>query len=150
MFQGFVDVGSQLGLGAPLTSQVGLETKLGDVLAIDDESIQTARKGGLTTAFLSSTQLPSPVVAFKLSDKPRVVKDPVAIRFALSGTVSSAESSIKRTLSRPSNTSKAGRSTTPNFAEYERKKKEYEEAKKKYDEALKAAEAKKAEEAKKG
>ncbi len=71
---GFIDVGSQLGLGAPLASQVGLETKLGDWLAMDDESIQTARKGGLTTAFLSSTQLPSPVVAFKLGDKPRVLR----------------------------------------------------------------------------
>lgn len=146
---GFVDVGSQLGIGAPLTSQVGLETKLGDVLAIDDESIQTARKGGLTTAFLSSTQLPSPVVAFKLSDKPRVVKDPVAIRFALSGTVSSAESSIKRTLSTAKQYVESWTKYDGEFAEYERKKKEYEEAKKKYDEALKAAEAKKAEESKK-
>jgi imidazolonepropionase-like amidohydrolase len=146
---GFIDVGSQLGLGAPLTSPVGLETKLGDVLAIDDEAVQAARKGGLTTAFLSSTQLPSPVVAFKLSDKPRVVKDPVALRFALSGTVSSAESSIKRTLSTAKQYVESWTKYDGEFVEYERKKKEYEEAKKKYDEAVKAAEAKKAEESKK-
>ena len=146
---GFIDVGSQLGLGAPLTAQVGLETKLGDLLAIDDEAIQIARKGGLTTAFLSSTQLPSPVVAFKLGDKPRVLKDPVAIRFALSGTASSAESSIKRTLATAKQYADSWTKYDAEFAEYERKKKEYDEAKKKYDEAVKAVETKKAEDAKK-
>lgn len=146
---GFIDVGSQLGLGAPLASQVSLETKLGDWLAMDDESIQTARKGGLTTAFLSSTQLPSPVVAFKLGDKPRVLKDPVALRFSLSGTVSTAESSIKRTLATAKQYADSWTKYEAEYAEYERKKKEYDEAKKKYDEAIKAAEAKKAEDAKK-
>ncbi|MCU0710726.1 MAG: amidohydrolase family protein [Pirellula sp.] len=146
---GFIDVGSQLGLGSPLTAQVGLETKLGDLLAMDDESIQAARKGGLTTAFLSSTQLPSPVVAFKLGDKPRVLKDPVALRFALSGTVSAAESSIKRTLATAKQYTDSWTKYESEYADYERKKKEYDDAKKKYDEALKAAEAKKAEEAKK-
>jgi imidazolonepropionase-like amidohydrolase len=146
---GMIDVGSQLGLGAPLTSQIGLETKLGNVLATDDEAIQTARKGGLTTAFLSSSQLPSPVVAFKLTDKPRVLKDPVAIRFALSGTVSGAEASIKRTLTAAKQYVDSWRKYEAEYAEYETKKKEYEEAKKKYDEAVKAAEAKKEEETKK-
>ncbi|XZE20635.1 amidohydrolase family protein [Pirellulaceae bacterium SH449] len=146
---GMIDVGSQLGLGAPLTAQIGLETKLGNVLATDDEAIQTARKGGLTTAFLSSSQLPSPVVAFKLTDKPRVLKDPVAIRFALSGTVSGAESSIKRTLAAAKQYVDSWKKYEAEFAEYETKKKEYEEAKKKYEEAVKAAEAKKEEETKK-
>lgn len=146
---GMIDVGSQLGLGAPLTAQIGLETKLGNVLATDDEAIQTARKGGLTTAFLSSSQLPSPVVAFKLTDTPRVLKDPVAIRFALTGTVSGAEASIKRTLAAAKQYVDSWKKYEAEYAEYETKKKEYEEAKKKYEEAVKAAEAKKEEEAKK-
>lgn len=146
---GFIDSGSQLGIGAPLTSPVGLDTKLGTLLARDDEAIRAARKGGLTTALLSSSQLPSPVVAFKLGDQPRVIKDPVAIRMEVRGTVGTAEANLKRMLGSAKQYADTWTKYEADYKEYEAKKKAYDEAKKKYDEAVKAAEAKKAEEEKK-
>jgi imidazolonepropionase-like amidohydrolase len=146
---GYIDVGSQLGIGAPLANPVTLDTKLGNILARDDEAIQAARKGGLTTALFSSSQLPSPVVAFKLGDRPRVLKDPVAIRMEVRGTVGTAETSLKRMLGAAKTYHDAWTKYETELKEYEAKKKVYDEAKKKYDDAVKAAEAKKAEEEKK-
>ena len=71
---GFVDLSTSLGIGGALSDQIALNTKLGEWLARDDRQIALARQGGVTTAFLSSTRLPSPVVAFKLGDNAQRVE----------------------------------------------------------------------------
>lgn len=141
---GFVDCATSLGIGGPLTSQVSLGTELGEFLARDDDQIALARQGGVTTALLSSTRLPSPVLAFKLSDSPRALKDPVALRYEIRGNLTSSEASIRRLL-------KAGKAYADSwdkydaeYAEYQKKLKVYEAEKKKYDAAVKAQAAKKA------
>ena len=80
---GFLDIGTGLGFGGTV-SRVTLATKLGDRLALDDPTIQFARQGGITTAVFASTASPSPMLAFKLGDTPRLLKEPVAIRFSMS------------------------------------------------------------------
>lgn len=95
---GMIDLGTVVGWGAPVSERLPLQTKMGDYLAMDDEAIAAARRGGITTGLLSSSSLPSPVVAFKLSDRPRVIRDPVALRFEVRGNLTQVESSLRRTL----------------------------------------------------
>ncbi len=95
---GLIDLGTVVGWGAPVSERLPLQTKMGDYLAMDDEAIAAARRGGITTGLLSSSSLPSPVVAFKLGDRPRVIQDPVALRFEVRGNLTQVESSLRRTL----------------------------------------------------
>src|SRR5262249_12495228 len=78
---GFIDMGTHLGVGAPLSAPIAIGTKLADRLAHNDAGMKSARQGGLTTVLLTGTA-PSSVLAFKLTDKPRGVKEPVALHFA--------------------------------------------------------------------
>ncbi|XZE35086.1 amidohydrolase family protein [Pirellulaceae bacterium SH501] len=146
---GFVDAGSELGLGLPLADSIPLETKLAPLLAYDDPAIQLARQGGMTTALLSSSRLPSPVIAFKLLDRPRALKDPVAIRFEVSGNLSMAESNTRRSLLTAKQYADAWNRYDESMKEYQTKLQAYEVEKKKYDEAVKKSESKEPEKSEK-
>ena len=98
---GFVDFGAGLGLGGPLSSQVALNTHLGERLVSGDPSAGIARQGGVTTVLLASSAAGTgPVIAFKLGDKPNVIQDPVAIRFSVTGNLTTQGASCAR-LCRP-------------------------------------------------
>ncbi len=141
---GLIDFATQLGLGDPLTDQISLDTQLGEFLSRHDRQIERARQGGITSALLSSSRLPSPVLAFKLTDQPRPLMDPVAIRFEISGNLTATEDSLRKTLRTGQAYAAAWKKYEADYAEYERQLKAYEVEKKKYDEAVKAAEAKRA------
>jgi imidazolonepropionase-like amidohydrolase len=141
---GLIDSATNVGLGGNLSESLPLNAKLGDLLARDDDQVKLARQGGITTGLISSSRLPSPVLAFKLTDSPRVIQDPVALRFHVGGNLTSAEESMRRIL-------KSGKAYADSWIKYEAdnaayqtKLKEYEAAKSQYD-AAKAAEAKAAE-----
>jgi imidazolonepropionase-like amidohydrolase len=124
---GFVDFGTGLGLGGPLTTQVALNTQLGERLVSGDPATGIARQGGVTTVLLASSGAGAgPVVAFKLGDKPHVIQDPVAIRFSVGGNLTPAGANLRSTL----NAAKAYADTFTRYeaaqAEYLRKKKEFE------------------------
>ncbi len=140
---GMLDCQTVLGIGGTLSERIGLDTKLGELLARDDDQIARARQGGVTTGLFSSTQLPSPVLAFKLTDQPRPVMDPVALRFKIEGNLTAAEESLRSTLRGGKAYSDAWDKYDKEYAEYQLKLKEYEAAKAKYDAAMKAAAAKK-------
>ncbi|HZY87882.1 MAG TPA: amidohydrolase family protein, partial [Gemmataceae bacterium] len=128
---GLLDLSTGLGLGGPLTTAVGLQTRLGERLISGDPSVAVARQGGVTTVLLSSTGAgASPVVAFKLGDRPRVVQDPVAVRFGIVGNLTSQEASLRSTLQQ-------AKTYADGWAQYEAKLAEYQKKKKEYD-ALKA------------
>jgi imidazolonepropionase-like amidohydrolase len=96
---GFVDLSTGLGLGSPATTPVSLQTALGDRLLSDDPAVAIARQGGVTTVLLATNSpAASPVVAFKLGDRPHVVQDPVAIRFGITGNLTAQAASIRATL----------------------------------------------------
>src|SRR5262245_49608103 len=76
---GFIDMGANLGLGGAPTAPIGFGTKLGDRLLSSDPAIKTVRQGGTTTVLLSGPA-PSSVLAFKLGNRLRVVKEPVALK----------------------------------------------------------------------
>ncbi len=139
---GWIDCGTALGIGGTLADQLSLETKLGPLLARDDDQMAVARQGGVTSALLSSSRLPSPVLAFKLTDQPRPLMDPVAVRFEVSGNLTATEASTRQLLARGKAYSDVWNKYDVDFAEYQKKLKEYEAEKLKYDEAVKAAAAK--------
>ena len=120
---GFVDMGTGLGLGGPLTGNTTLSTKLGEQLYADDPAIQYARQNGITTALLSSNSgASSPVVAFKLGSDARVIGDPVAIKFRMSGSTSAAVAGAERQLA-------AGKKYVDSWKKYEKDLAAYEKAK---------------------
>lgn len=145
---GFVDLGTVVGWGAPVSERLPLQTKMGDFLAMDDEAIAAARRGGITTGLLSSSSLPSPVVAFKLGDRPRVIRDPVALRFEVSGNLTQVESTLRRTLQGGKDYHEAWVKHAAALAEYQTQLKAYEAALAKYEAEKKAKEAAAAGEAK--
>ena len=117
---GYVDLGSGLGLGGPLSGTVSLSTKLGEQLYSDDPAVDYARRHGITTALLRSTSgSATPVVAFKLGRELEVVGDPVAIRFAMGNDTASAIASNERLL-------KAGKAYHDSWIKYEKDLAEYE------------------------
>ncbi len=127
---GLIDLSTGLGLGGPLTTAVPLQTRLGDRLVSRDPSVAVARQGGVTTVLLSSTGAGvSPVVAFKLGDRPRVVQDPVAVRFAVAGNLTSQEASLRSTLQQAKAYADGWAQYEAKLAEYQTKKKEYDSAK---------------------
>ncbi len=135
---GFIDLGCGLGVGAPLTGNIGLNTKLGEQLYPDDPSIKLARENGVTTVLLGSmsTTQPTPLVAYKLGDDPRVIKDPAAIRFVIGANAVTSVASIKTQLTR-------GKQYADSWIKYKQDLKEYElkkaELEKQAAEAAKAA-----------
>ncbi len=131
---GFLDLGNGLGLGGPLNSNIGLNTKLGVRLVSSEPGAAVARQGGVTTVLLSAPA-PSPVLAFKLGDKLRPVKDPVALRFAIRGNLTQAGASFRDTL-------KAAKTYCDSWTKYETELPEYEREKKEYDVKLKEYEKK--------
>jgi imidazolonepropionase-like amidohydrolase len=134
---GLLDLSTGLGLGGPLASAVGLQTRLGDRLVSHDPSVAVARQGGVTTVLLSSTGAgASPVVAFKLGDRPRVVQDPVAVRFGIVGNLTSQGASLRSTLQQ-------GKTYADGWAQYEAKLADYQQKKKEYDAAKAKAAGKK-------
>lgn len=139
---GWIDCGTALGIGGTLADQLSLETKLGPLLARDDDQMAVARQGGVTSALLSSSRFPSPVLAFKLTDQPRPLMDPVAVRFEVSGNLTATEASTRQLLARGKAYADVWNKYDADFAEYQKKLKEYEAEKLKYDEAVKAAAAK--------
>ena len=146
---GYIDLSTQLGWGGTV-SGASAATKLGDRLTSDDSRLQYAREGGVTTAILTTSGSVAPVMAFKLGRKPRVLKDPIGLKFAVSSNLTTGLPSLKRTLTTARSYHAAWVKYEADMVTYRAKLKEYEAAKAKYDAAKKAAEAKKkAEEAKK-
>ena len=141
---GLLDCATNVGLGGNLAETLPLNAKLGDLLARDNDQVRLARQGGITTGLISSSRLPSPVLAFKLTDSPRVIQDPVAIRFSVGGNLTTTEDSMRRMLRAGKMYTEAWTKYDADFAAYEVKLKEYEVAKKQFD-AAKALEAKQAE-----
>ncbi len=118
---GFVDMGTGLGLGGPLSGSTTLASKLGEQLYADDPAIEYARKNGITTALLSgSGSNATPVVAFKLGEDARVIGDPVAIKFRMSGSTSAAIASAEKQLA-------AGKKYVESWKKYEKDLAEYKE-----------------------
>ena len=144
---GFVDAGTKLGAGRTITNRISLGDQLGKYLVPDDDSVRRGRIGGVAIGLLSSDSLPSPVVAFKLSDQPRVLKDPVALRSRLSGNPTTAESSLVKTLTGAKAYADSWVAYDKKMAEYKVALAKYEAEKKKYD--AEVAKKKKEEEAKK-
>ncbi len=126
---GFVDFGTGLGLGGPLTAPVALGSKLGERLVSGDAACGIARQGGVTTVLLASgSGGTGPVIAFKLGDKPHVIKDPVAIRFSVTGNLTSAGANLRATL-------QAGKAYADTFARYEIAQADYLKKKQEFDAA---------------
>ena len=144
LIPGLIDCATNVGLGGNLAESLPLNTKLGDLLARDNDPMRLARQGGITTGLISSSRLPSPVLAFKLADAPRLIQDPVALRFNVGGNLTSAEESMRRMLRTGKSYADGWIKYDAELAAYELKLKEYEAAKKQFD-ATKAAEAKQAE-----
>ncbi len=110
---GLVDLSSGLGLGSPATTPVSLQTGLGERLLSEDPAVAIARQGGVTTVLLATTSsAASPVVAFKLGNRPHVVQDPVAIRFGITGNLTAQAASLRATL-------QPARTYAENWARYE-------------------------------
>ncbi len=144
---GFVDLGTGLGFGGSV-SRVTLGTTLGDRLASDDRTIAFARQGGVTTAVFAGSESPSPLLAFKLGDTPRLLKEPVAIRFSMPSNLTSGVPGLERTLKGAKAYADAWSKYDADLAEYQIKLKEYEAASAKYEAEKKAAADKKAAEEK--
>jgi imidazolonepropionase-like amidohydrolase len=127
---GFLDLATGLGVGGALTTPVALTTNLGERLVAGDPAVAVARQGGVTTVLLASTNpAPGPVVAFKLGDRPRVVQDPVAIHFSVTGNLTAQGTSLRTTLQGARAYAESWTKYEAALGEYERKKQEYEAAK---------------------
>jgi imidazolonepropionase-like amidohydrolase len=137
---GFLDLATGLGLGGPLTTAVSLQTNLGDRLVSDDPAVAVARQGGVTTVLLaSSNPAASPVIAFKLGDRPRVVHEPVAIRFGITGNLTAQASSLRSTLRSAQSYAESWTRYEAARADYEKKKRDYDAAKAKTATAAKSS-----------
>ena len=146
---GYIDLSTGLGLGGS-PGTLSLSTKVGERLMADDPSVEFARKGGVTTAVLATSGSPSSMLAFKLGPTPRVLKEPVGIKFTVSTNITTGVPALKSTLTRAKAYVDGWKKYEKDLADYKVKLKEYEAAKTKYDAAKKVADAKKkAEEAKK-
>ncbi len=139
---GYIDLSTGLGLGGS-PGTLSLSTKVGERLVADDPSVEFARKGGVTTAVLATSGSPSSMLAFKLGPTPRVLKEPVGIRFTVSTNLTTGLPALKSTLTRAKAYVDGWKKYDKDLAEYKVKLKEYEAAKVKYDAAKKTADAKK-------
>ena len=83
----------------------------------------------MTTVLLASNSgATSPVVAFKLGDKPHVIQDPVAIRFTVTGNLTSQGAALRATL-------QAGKAYADSFTAYDAAQAEYLKKKTEFDAA---------------
>ena len=99
------------------------------VTLADDPAVAVARQGGVTTVLLATTSpAASPVVAFKLGDRPRVVGEPVAIRFGVTGNLTTQAASLRVAL-------QAGKAYADGWARYEVAQADYEKKKHEYEAA---------------
>lgn len=129
---GFLDLGTGLGFGGPVTQPVPVGTKLGERLVSADPVIALARQGGVTTAlFASPGNNVGPVIAFKLGETPRLLKEPVALKAGLAGNLTQAGESLRGAL-------RAGKAYADGWSKYDadqadylKKKAEWDELKKK-------------------
>ncbi len=142
---GYIDLATGLGLGGS-PGNLSLSTKVGDRLVAADPAVDFARRGGVTTAVLATSGSPSSLLAFKLGPTPRVLKEPVGIRFTMSTNLTTGVPAMKSTLTRAKAYVDAWKKYDRDLADYKVKLKEYEAAKAKYDAAKKAEAAKKAQE----
>jgi len=134
---GFLDLGNGLGLGGPASGSIPLSTKLGARLVPHEPAAATVRQAGVTTVLLGGAA-PSPVLAFKLGDTLRPVKDPVAIKLAVRGNLTSAGGQLRDTLRTAKAYADSWTKYDAELIEYEKKKKEYDAATAKADEKAKA------------
>ena len=131
---GFVDLGTGLGFGGAV-SRISLSTKLGDRLASDDPAIAYARQGGVTTAVFAASDSPSPLLVFKLGDKPRLLKEPAGIRFSMPANLTSGVPALSKTLA-------AGKAYADAWTKYEAEMVAYKKAMTEYEAELARFEAK--------
>jgi imidazolonepropionase-like amidohydrolase len=124
---GFVDMGVRFGVGGPLTAPIAVGSKLGNRLLPSDPAIRSVRTSGTTTVLLSGPA-PSSVLAFKLTDSPRVIAEPVALRFAVRGNLTSAGASLRETLRSAKAYDAAWRKYESDQPAYEAKKREFDAA----------------------
>jgi imidazolonepropionase-like amidohydrolase len=112
---GYVDLGTELGIGGTVTGSIALSTKLGKQLYADDPAIKFARRNGVTTVLLGSMSSSNgtPLVAFKLGDDVRVIADPVAIRFRVGDNVATSIESLNKAL-------QSGKAYHDSFIKYEK------------------------------
>jgi imidazolonepropionase-like amidohydrolase len=122
---GFIDLGASLGLDGP-ASGVSMNTKFAGKLHGSDRSIAEARRGGVTTTLLWPGGSEFPVVAFKLNEQARIVKEPVAIAFNGDGPLSATGDRLRNSL-------KAGKAYHESFIKYDADMVDYEKAKKDWD-----------------
>ncbi len=154
---GFIDFATDLGFGGSLSSggstrtSVQLGTSLGDRLISNDPAVSVAREGGITTVLTGPRDnSPAPVIAFKLGDQPNLLGDLVAIRFRLSGNLTSTTPALRTLLTRGKQYADSWTKYEADLKAYEVKKREYDQAKARLEAEKRAAEARrKAEEAKK-
>lgn len=134
---GFIDLSASpgLGLGGGPNENPGAANP--DRLVGDDANVAVARQGGVSTVLVNG---PNAILALKLGNPPRILKNPVAMRFALAGDVSSAVPGLKRTLAAGKEYADSWTKYEADLVQYEKLKKEYDAAKAKYD----AEQAKKA------
>jgi imidazolonepropionase-like amidohydrolase len=137
---GFLDMATGIGVGGPINSSVPLNTRLSDRLLASDPAVRNVRQGGITTVLLSGPA-PASVLAFKLGDRLRPVKEPAALRFALRGNLTSAGSSLRETL-------RTGKAYADSWTKYDADLAAYESTRREFDAAQKAAPAKKEDEPK--
>jgi imidazolonepropionase-like amidohydrolase len=124
---GFLDLGNGIGVGGAISTPIAINTRLGDRLVASDSAAKTARQGGVTTALLSGPA-PSPVLAFKFADRLRPVKDPVALRLALRGNLTTSGASLRDSLRAAKSYTDAWAKYETDFADYQRKKQEFDAA----------------------
>ncbi len=118
---GFIDLGANVGTaGASLGNNLNLESNIAERVDSADPAIAVARESGVTTVLLGGGgNNPSPLVAFKLGDDARVVGNPVAVRFPLTGNLSSRVPAAERALAQ-------GKAYHERWLRYEKALAEYE------------------------
>ena len=121
---GLIDMGCGIGTGSAISGNLALNTDLSQQLYPDDPAIKLARDQGVTLALVGSmnSNQPTPLIAIKLGEIPRVVKQPAAIRFSIGSNAVSSGASLKTVLTR-------GKQYADSWIKYEQDLKEYEKKK---------------------
>jgi imidazolonepropionase-like amidohydrolase len=126
---GFIDLGTTLGFGGTVANPVPINTKLADKLLTADPAYELVRQGGVTTVcFAGPGTAATPVLAFKLGQPARALADPVAVKFTISGNLTTVGSTLRDTL-------RQGKAYAEAWAKYESAYAEYEKQKAAYDAA---------------
>jgi imidazolonepropionase-like amidohydrolase len=137
----FMDLSTGLGFDGA-SGSISLGTNVGNRLSASDPAIAAARKAGIGTALLVGTgNGPKPILALKLSDQLRVVKEPVAIAFEIGTNLTSEAERIRGALKQAKSYHESWIKYESDLVEYEKKKKEYDAAKAKAEAEKKTKEA---------